>query len=121
MAAMTTVAATVWAAVWNSIMWYVSERIRVLVAQAVHREMRMVVVSQAIVPQAVEVLVAQAVQRVVSQRVAVVGVGAIAALGSGVRYSSSRKFSRVKSFLLAGVSDQSQYGNKKQGLFHENW
>ena len=84
MTAMTAVAATVRTAVWNGIMWYVSERIRVLVAQAVHREMRMVVVPQAIMPLAVEVLVAQAVQRVVSQRIAMMDVCAVATLGSSI-------------------------------------
>ena len=88
MAAMTTVTATLlaamWATVWNGIMWYVTQRIRVLVTQAVHREMRMIVVTQAIVPQAIQVLVAQAVQRVVSQRIAMMDVCAVATLGSSI-------------------------------------
>ena len=92
-----------------------------LVSQAVEREMWVTVMADAVVPQAVEVLVPQAIQRVVPQRVAVVRVGAVTTLGSRVGYRSSSQFIGRKRFLLAGVGDQSQYGNKKQRLFHENW
>ena len=92
-----------------------------LVSQAVQREMWVTVMADAVVPQAVEVLVPQAIQRVVPQRVAVVRVGAVTTLGSRVGYRCSSQFIGRKCFLLAGVGDQSQYGNKKQRLFHENW
>lgn len=120
-ATVTAVTATVWAAVRDCIMWNVAQGVWMLMSQAVQREMWMIVVADAVVPQAVEVLVTQAIQRVVSQRVAVVRVGAVTTLGSRVGYRSSSQFIGRKCFLLAGVSDESQYGNKKQRLFHENW
>lgn len=112
----TTVRAAVRAA-WDSVVWYVTQAILVVV-EAV-RENRVVVVSaDAVMTQRIQVVVAQAVGWVMTQRITRVHVCAVAAFGSKAGGRTGQFILRIR-FLLARVGDECQKGHKKQGLFHE--
>lgn len=104
----------VWSAAGNGIMRNMSQAVQVVMDQGI--QLQVTVVAEAVVSEGIQVMMSQTIQWVCAQRIAsVVRVNAcaVAAFGNREVCVGLEEIFGSESFLLAGVSDERQNGDKK--------